>query len=148
MGPGLSVPHKNQPTQFSAAKCKKMSISSTLTQVVLAIPGFCPGASLAWLRGVHWWSSHGELHMLLIYGVIASDTRIPLSIWLKTLPVFRHLFQSLATIYSNPFLRKGLFPGQEPVARSSVVPAGHWMGVTTPTLILPFGSSLIGMLQG
>lgn len=61
----------------------------------------------------------------------------PLSIWLKTLPVFRHLFQSLAAIYSNAFLRKGLFPRQEPVARSSVVPAGHWMGVTTPTLILP-----------
>lgn len=68
--------------------------------------------------------------MLLIYGVVASATEIsPDSlvegICLKTLPVFRHPFPSLAAIYSNPFLRKGLLPRQEPRARSSVVPAGH-----------------------
>lgn len=47
--------------------------------------------------------------MLLIYGVIASATKISLDnlvegTWLKTLPVFRHPFPSLAAIYSNPFL--------------------------------------------
>lgn len=66
--------------------------------------------------------------MLLIHGVVASATKISLDnlvegIWLKMLPVFRHPFPSLAAIFSNPFLR--VLPRQEPVARSSVVPAGH-----------------------